>query len=105
MNRFLEKVVLSDTDINVDRILEEKEKLGDIKNDIYNMTLKLKNIEHQITEEIDSYLIIEEIDYAKERFNEIIDTHKPIGLTVKQDAEIEGILEEARIHFRKKGLL
>jgi hypothetical protein len=72
LNSFLEKVILSDTDINTDRILEEKEKLEDIKNDIYNMTLKLKNIGHQISEEIDSYLIIDEIDYAKERLKFIV---------------------------------
>ncbi|MCK4778593.1 MAG: hypothetical protein KAT57_00335, partial [Candidatus Lokiarchaeota archaeon] len=42
------------------------------KNDIYNMTLKLKNIYIQIKEEIESYLIIDEIDYAKERLKFIL---------------------------------
>ncbi|MFX0029501.1 MAG: hypothetical protein ACFE8B_09845, partial [Candidatus Hermodarchaeota archaeon] len=72
LNSFLEKVILSDTEINTERIFEEKEKLEDIKNDIYNMTLKLKNLEYQINEEIDSYLIIDEIHYAKERLKFII---------------------------------
>jgi hypothetical protein len=72
LKHLLEKVILSDTDLNTERILEEKEKLEDIKNDIYNMTLKLKNITRQITEEIDSYLLIDEIDYAKERLKFII---------------------------------
>ena len=72
LKRLLEKVILTDTDINTERILEEKEKLEDIKNDIFNMTLKLKNIGHQITEEIDSYLLIDEIDYGKERLKFII---------------------------------
>lgn len=72
LNSFLEKVIVSDTAINTERISEEKEKLEDIKNDIYNMTLKLKNIGIQIREEIDSYLLIDEIDYAKERLKFII---------------------------------
>ena len=72
LKSLLEKVILSDTDINTERILEEKEKLEDIRNDIYNITLKLENIGNQITEEIDSYLLIDEIDYAKERLKFII---------------------------------
>jgi len=72
LNYILEKVIVSDTEINTERISEEKEKLEDIKNDIYNMTLKLKNIGNQIREEIDSYLLIDEIDYAKERLKFVI---------------------------------
>ncbi|MFW9942351.1 MAG: hypothetical protein ACFFFT_15035 [Candidatus Thorarchaeota archaeon] len=72
LNYTLEKVIVSDTEINTERISEEKEKLEDIKNDIYNMTLKLKNIGSQIREEIESYLLIDEIDYAKERLKFII---------------------------------
>ena len=69
---FIEKTIVSDTEINLPQILHEKEKLSDIKNDIYNMTLKLKNIYIQIKEEIESYLIIDEIDYAKERLKFIL---------------------------------
>lgn len=69
---FIEKTIVSDTDINLTQILHEKEKLSEIKNDIYNMTLKLKNIYIQIKEEIESYLIIDEIDYAKERLKFIL---------------------------------
>ena len=68
----LEKIILSDTEINMERILEEKEKLEDIRNDIYNVNLKLKNIGKQIKEEINSYLLINEVDYAKERLKFII---------------------------------
>ncbi|KKK91562.1 hypothetical protein LCGC14_2711710, partial [marine sediment metagenome] len=46
--------------------------LKDIKNDIYNMTLKLKNTALQIREEINSYLLINEIDYARERLKFIL---------------------------------
>ncbi|MFX0043504.1 MAG: hypothetical protein ACFE8L_11385, partial [Candidatus Hodarchaeota archaeon] len=69
---FLENIIVCDTEINLEQILNEKEKLKDIKNDIYNMTLKLKNITSQIKNEIESYLILEEIDYAKERLKFIV---------------------------------
>jgi hypothetical protein len=68
----LEKIVVSDTEINTESILEEKAKLEDIRNDIYNVTLKLQNIDNQIREEIDSYLLIDEVDYAKERLRFVI---------------------------------
>jgi len=69
---FIEKVIVSDTEINLSQILNEKETLKDIKNDIYNMTLKLKNASRRIKEEIESYLIIDELDYAKERLKFIL---------------------------------
>ncbi|MHA2036474.1 MAG: prenyltransferase/squalene oxidase repeat-containing protein [Promethearchaeota archaeon] len=72
LNYNLEKIIVSDTEINTERIVEEKEKLEDIRNDIYNVTLKLQNIGDQIREEIESYLLINEIDYAKERLKFII---------------------------------
>ena len=64
---FLKKIIVSDMDLDIERIYEEKEKLEDIRNDIYNMTLKLRQVTSQIREEIESYLLIDEIDYAKER--------------------------------------
>jgi hypothetical protein len=72
LNYILEKIIVSDTEINTERILEEKERLEDIRNDIYNVTLKLKTIGDQIREEIDSYLLINEVDYAKERLRFLI---------------------------------
>ncbi|MFX1493411.1 MAG: hypothetical protein ACFFBZ_03950 [Promethearchaeota archaeon] len=68
----LDDVIISDMQINTEKLFEEKEKLGDIKNDIYNMTLILKNTSTQIKEEIESYLILDEIDYAKERLKFIL---------------------------------
>ncbi|MFX0105370.1 MAG: hypothetical protein ACFE75_07760, partial [Candidatus Hodarchaeota archaeon] len=68
----LKKIILADTEINTERFYKEKEELEDFKNDIYNMTLKLKNISLQIREEIDSYLLINEIDYARERLKFIL---------------------------------
>ncbi len=72
LDYILQKIIVCDTEINTERIIEEKEKLEDIKNDIYNMTLKLKKIDLQIKEEIESYLLINEIDYSKERLKFII---------------------------------
>ncbi|UCD01434.1 MAG: hypothetical protein JSV23_11250 [Promethearchaeota archaeon] len=72
LNNPLKKIIISDVDINRDRLYEEKGKVEDFKNDIYNMTLKLKNITFQIQEEIDSYLLIDEINYAKERLKFVL---------------------------------
>jgi len=72
LNYNLDKIIVSDTEINIERIFEEKERLEDIRNDIYNITLKLQNIGDQIREEINSYLLINEINYAKERLKFII---------------------------------
>jgi hypothetical protein len=69
---FLENIIVADTKINCEILYEEKEKLDDIKNDIYNMTLKLKQASQQIKSEIESYLLIDEIDIAKERLRFIL---------------------------------
>ncbi len=68
----LEKIIVSDTEINSEKLYDEKERLEEIKNDIYNMTLKLKKIPTQIKEEIESYLLLDECDYAKERLKFIL---------------------------------
>lgn len=45
------------------------------------------------------------IEYAKERVEEILATHKVEPLSSQHEAEIERILEEARQYYRKKGLM
>jgi trimethylamine--corrinoid protein Co-methyltransferase len=45
------------------------------------------------------------LDKAKQRYEEIIVTHKPFPLTDKQDGEIEDILNEATGYYKKKGLI
>ena len=45
------------------------------------------------------------LDYAKERMDEIVATHRPTPLPDNQDAEIEGILTEARKYYKDKGLI
>jgi trimethylamine--corrinoid protein Co-methyltransferase len=45
------------------------------------------------------------IDRAKERMAEILAAHKPDPITPEQDRDIDRILEDARRHYRKKGLM
>ena len=72
LDKFIEKLIISDTTINLERLEEEKEKLKEIENDLYNMRLKLKKTSDQIKEEVKSYLILNEIDLAKQRLRFIL---------------------------------
>ena len=45
------------------------------------------------------------LDYAQDRVEEILATHKPKPLTASQDEEIERILAEARAYYKKRGLI
>ncbi|MFW9820824.1 MAG: hypothetical protein ACFFE5_14545 [Candidatus Thorarchaeota archaeon] len=72
LNYLLKKIIVSDTDVNTEKLYEEKEKLEDIRNDMFNLILKLNNITSQIKEEIESYLLIDEIEYAKDRLKFIL---------------------------------
>jgi len=45
------------------------------------------------------------IDRACERMEKILSTHKPLPITAEHDKDIERILEDARKHYRNKGLL
>ena len=45
------------------------------------------------------------LDYAKERMEEILATHKTMPLTPRQEEDVERILEEARNYYRKKELI
>jgi len=72
LNQLSNKIIVTDTDINCENLFNEKEKLEDIRNDIYNMTLKLEGATKQIQEEIESYLLIDEIEYAKKRLKFIL---------------------------------
>ena len=72
LNYLFKNILIVDNEIKTERLYEEKAKLKEIKNDIYNMTLKLRNIIPQIKEEIESYLLIDEIDFAKERLKYVL---------------------------------
>ena len=67
-----ERVVVADNEINTERLYEEKAKLKEFRNDIYNMILKLENTIPQIREEIESYLLLDEVEIAKERLKFIM---------------------------------
>ena len=43
------------------------------------------------------------VDYARERMEGILATHKPMPLTDSQEDDLERILEEARAHYQKTG--
>jgi len=45
------------------------------------------------------------IDYAVERMDKILETHRPEPLSAGEEEAIEKILREARDHYRKKGLI
>jgi len=45
------------------------------------------------------------LDYARERMEQILATHKPTPLTSRQEEDIERILEEARQHYKDRGLI
>jgi len=45
------------------------------------------------------------LDYAKERMEEILATHKATPLTHSQEEDVERILDEARNYYRKKELI
>jgi len=45
------------------------------------------------------------VDKAKERYEEIISTHKPLQITASQDSRIDRILKEATQYYKKKGLI
>jgi trimethylamine--corrinoid protein Co-methyltransferase len=45
------------------------------------------------------------LDYARERMQHILSTHKPIPLTPSQEQDVERILEDARNYYKHKGLI
>ncbi|MBC8254669.1 MAG: trimethylamine methyltransferase family protein [Ardenticatenia bacterium] len=45
------------------------------------------------------------LDYAQEKLERILDTHRPTPLTPGQEEDIQRIVEEARQHYTKKGLM
>jgi hypothetical protein len=45
------------------------------------------------------------VDYAKEKMDQILATHKPTPLTPNQEKDIERILEDARTFYKEKGML
>ncbi|GAG81714.1 unnamed protein product [marine sediment metagenome] len=66
-DKFIYEVIRIDSDINSEEIINEKFKLEEIKTDIYNIIIKLKDTPKKIKEEIKSLILVNEFDLAKER--------------------------------------
>ncbi|HHE41265.1 MAG TPA: hypothetical protein ENL12_01275, partial [Dehalococcoidia bacterium] len=45
------------------------------------------------------------LDHARDRMEQILASHKPQPLTASQEEEVERVLEEARAHYRRVGLI
>ena len=45
------------------------------------------------------------LDHAREKVEEILETHQPIPLTVSEAQAIEDSLKDARTHYRKQGVI
>jgi len=45
------------------------------------------------------------LDYANEKFKDILQTYNVPKLNEEKDLEVQKILDEARNYYRKKGLL
>jgi trimethylamine--corrinoid protein Co-methyltransferase len=43
------------------------------------------------------------LDYARERMDEILATHRPVPLTTRQEEDVERILKDARQYYRERG--
>ena len=111
VGRFIEGVTVSDETLAVDLINE----VGPIPGHYLNTahTREWWKKEQFVPRAADSLAYPEwkktgkkgALDYAKERMEEILATHKPTPLTPGQEEEIERILKEAREYYRKKGLI
>ena len=111
VGRFMEGIEVNDETLAIDLI----EKVGPIPGYFLNKehTRKWWKLEQFIPKAADSLTYPEWmntgkkscLDYAKERMEEILTTHKPIPLTPSQEEDLERILEEARKYYKERGLI
>ncbi len=112
VGRFIEGVTVNDETLAIDLINE----VGPIPGDFLNTahTRKWWKNEQYITKAADRSTYPEWIkegkkdclDYAKERMEEILSTHKvSVPLTQRQEEDVESILTEARKYYRDKELI
>ncbi len=111
VGRFIEGVAVNDETLAIDLI----EEVGPIPGHFLNKghTRKWWKLEQFVPKVADRLTYPEWmkwgkkscLDYARERMEEILATHKPTPLTSSQEEDIEGILEEARKHYKEKGLI
>ena len=111
IGRFIKGVEVSDETLAIDLIEEVGSTLGHFLNKAH--TRKWWKLEQFVPKAADRLTYPEWIasgkksclDYARERMEEILATHKPTPLTPSQEEDIERILEEARKYYKEKGLI
>lgn len=112
IGRFVEGLEVSEDSLAVDLI----NNIGPIPGHFLNQehTRRWWNREQYVTRSADRLTYPEwessgkknEIDYARERMEEILSTHRVNPpLTPGEESEVESILKEAREYFRKAGLI
>jgi trimethylamine--corrinoid protein Co-methyltransferase len=111
VGRFMEGVTVSNETLAIDLI----EEVGPIPGHFLNKahTRKWWKLEQLVPRAADRLTYPEWmkggkkscLDYARERMEEILATHKPTPLTPSQEEDVERILEEARKYYREKGLI
>jgi trimethylamine--corrinoid protein Co-methyltransferase len=111
VGRFMEGVAVNDETLAIDLI----EEIGSIPGHFLNKahTRKWWKLEQFVPKTADRLTYPEWmksgkkscLDYARERMEEILATHKPSPLTHSQEEDVERILEEARKYYKEKGLI
>ena len=111
IGRFLEGVTVNDETLAIDLI----EEVGPVPGHFLNKehTRKWWKLEQYMPKVADGLTYPEWmntgkrscLDYAKERMEEILTTHKPTPLTPSQEEDVKRILEEARKYYKEKGLI
>jgi len=111
VGRFMEGVAVNDETLAIDLIDE----VGPIPGHFLNKahTRKWWKLEQFVPKAADRLTYPEWmksgkkscLDYAGERMEQILATHKPTPLTPSQEEDIERILEEARKYYKERGLI
>ncbi len=111
IGRFLEGVTVSDETLAIDLI----EEVGPIPGHFLNKqhTRKWWKLEQSVPKAADRLTYPEWmaagkkscLDYARERMEKILATHRPTPLTAGQEENLERILEEARQYYVDRGLI
>ena len=66
-DEFIPKIIICNKSINFEDIIKEKRKLVDVREDIYNMTIEMKDSSVNIMREVESLIFAEEVEYAEKR--------------------------------------
>jgi trimethylamine--corrinoid protein Co-methyltransferase len=111
IGRFMEGIAVNDETLAIDLI----EEVGPIPGHFLNKehTRKWWRLEQFVPKAADRLTYPEWmdtgkkscLDYAKERMEEILATHKATPLTPSQEGDVERILEEARKYYEERGLI